>query len=141
MIVGIILLALLATCVAVFLFRLFEIRNGGTGVVVRRLPSGDCQGWRYGVVRYRDESLDFYRLSRLLPGPSLRIDRQAAELETRRQPTPPEFDILAPDSTILTINDGESRYEFALDRGALTAVLAWIESRPPRRARRRSRWT
>ncbi len=32
----------------------------------------------------------------------------------------------------------ERGYEMALDRGALTAFLSWVESRPSPRARRRT---
>ena len=46
------------------------------------------------------------------------------------------------ETVILEINDlsGEVRrsYELALDRGALTAFLSWVESRPSPRARRRT---
>jgi hypothetical protein len=44
--------------------------------------------------------------------------------------------------TVLELRDTDpdSRlgYEMALDRGALTAFLSWLESRPSPRARRRS---
>ena len=35
-------------------------------------------------------------------------------------------------------SDRRRGYELALDRGALTAFLSWLESRPSPRARRRS---
>ena len=35
-----------------------------------------------------------------------------------------------------TTADRRSGYEMALDRGALTAFLSWVESRPSPRARR-----
>jgi hypothetical protein len=37
-----------------------------------------------------------------------------------------------------TTQDTRSGYELALDKGALTAFLSWLESRPSPRARRRS---
>ena len=40
--------------------------------------------------------------------------------------------------TTLERPDRRSGYEMALDRGALTAFLSWLESRPSPRARRRS---
>jgi hypothetical protein len=37
-----------------------------------------------------------------------------------------------------TTPDRRRSYEMALDRGALTAFLSWLESRPSPRARRRT---
>ncbi|WP_041452041.1 DUF2550 domain-containing protein [Hoyosella subflava] len=140
MILLIILLVLLAAFTAVFLIRIVELRSGGTSAVVRVLPSPKSEGWRHGVIRYRDESLDFYRLSRLIPGPSVRLNRQTAEIESRRRPDGGELDLMDSSVTIVGVQAGGTHYEFGFERGALTAFLAWIESRPPRRARRRSRW-
>ncbi|MCW4355188.1 DUF2550 domain-containing protein [Hoyosella sp. YIM 151337] len=140
MILLIILLVLLAAFTAVFLLRIVQIRSGGTAAVVRILPAPQSEGWRHGIIRYRDESLDFYRLSRLLPGPSVRLDRQAAEIESRRRPDGGELDLMDFGVTIVGVRENGEHYEFGFERGALTAFLAWIESRPPRRARRRKRW-
>ena len=60
----------------------------------------------------------------------------------RRAPRGDEFDIMTAEIVILelrdTTQDRRSGYEIALDKGALTALLAWLESRPSPRARRRS---
>ncbi len=135
------ILLLLILAVAAFAYRLFQLRAAGAGAVIRALPAREGLGWRYGVIRYRDEDLHFYRLSRMIPGPSLRIDRQDAEVSARRSPTKGERDLLEPGSTVLRVSVGEDDYEFAFDRDTLTAFLSWLESRPPRRARRRTRWT
>lgn len=136
----IILLALLGIFTAVFLLRIIELRRAGTAAVVRTLSAPKSEGWRHGVIRYRDESLVFYRLSRLVPGPSVKLNRQATEIESRRRPDGGELDLMDASVTIIGVRDGGDRYEFGFERGALTAFQAWIESRPPRRARRRSRW-
>ena len=43
---------------------------------------------------------------------------------------------------VIELNDSSGEqvrgYEMALDRGALTAFLSWVESRPSPRARRRT---
>nr|WP_225443780.1 DUF2550 domain-containing protein [Lolliginicoccus lacisalsi] len=135
------ILLLLILAVAAFAYRLVQLRAAGAGAVIRALPAKEGLGWRYGVIRYRDEDLNFYRLSRMIPGPSLRIDRQDAEVSERRAPTKGERDLLDPGSTVIRGSVGEDDYEFAFDRDTLTAFLSWLESRPPRRARRRTRWT
>ncbi len=38
------------------------------------------------------------------------------------------------DIVILEVQDGASSFEIALDSGALTAFLSWIESRPSDRS-------
>ena len=51
-----------------------------------------------------------------------------------------ESDIMTDQTVVLELLDtGDDRrhgYEMALDRGALTAFLSWVESRPSPRARR-----
>ena len=64
------------------------------------------------------------------------------EIVARRAPRGDEFDIMTDEIVVLelrdTTQDRRSGYELALDRGALTAFLSWLESRPSPRARRRS---
>lgn len=133
----IILIALFAVLVAVFLFRLHEIRQGGTPVVVRKLPASPGQGWHHGVLRYRDTSVVFYRLTSLLPGPSNRISRQSIDVGARRAPIPAESDIIEGDVLIVEVSDGADRFEVALERRSITAFLSWVESRPSGRSQRR----
>ncbi|XGU21614.1 DUF2550 domain-containing protein [Rhodococcus sp. 3Y1] len=98
--------------------------------------SGDS-GWRHGIIRYGESTFVFFKLSSLRPGPDSRIDRQGIEVESRRSPSGTEFDIMSDDIVVVKVNDGSSAYEIALDSGALTAFLSWVESRPDGRARRR----
>ncbi|MDV3206239.1 MAG: DUF2550 domain-containing protein [Rhodococcus ruber] len=117
MIVLIVLVILLAVAVAAFLYRLLTLRGGGTAAILRRLPNGAGAGWRHGVIRYGERTLVFYKLSSLRPGPDSRLARQGVE-----------------DIVILEVQDGASSFEIALDSGALTAFLSWIESRPSDRS-------
>ncbi|MFE4504042.1 DUF2550 domain-containing protein [Rhodococcus sp. NPDC056743] len=137
MTVLIILVVLLAVLVAAFLYRLVILRRGGTAALLRVLPSPGDSGWRHGIIRYGESSCVFFKLSSLRPGPDSRVDRQGIEVESRRSPSGTEFDIMSDDIVVLRVRDGESNYEIALDSGALTAFLSWVESRPDGRARRR----
>ena len=60
------------------------------------------------------------------------------EISDRRAPRGDEFDIMTDATVVLELRDTGGRgYEIALDRGALTAFLSWVESRPSPRARPR----
>jgi hypothetical protein len=64
------------------------------------------------------------------------------EVVSRRAPRGDEFDIMTDEIVVLELRDAtqdrRSGYELAFDKGALTAFLSWLESRPSPRARRRS---
>ncbi|MFF0815667.1 DUF2550 domain-containing protein [Rhodococcus sp. NPDC003318] len=136
MIVLFILVALLAVLVAAFVYRLVVLRRGGTAAILRSLPAGHGQGWRHGIIRYGEESLVYFKLSSLRPGPDSRISRQSIELGARRSPADTEYDIMTDEIVIVEVHDGERTFEFALDRGAMTAFLSWVESRPSGRSLR-----
>lgn len=134
MILLIILLVLLAGLVAAFLYRLVVLRKGGTAAILRENPAEADSGWRHGLIRYGESTLVFFKLSSLRLGPDSRISRQGIEVESRRTPVGSEFDIMTEEIVILSVRDGRRRYEIALDSGALTAFLSWIESRPSGRS-------
>ena len=137
-----VLLVVLLAAVAVLGYRLWKMRQGGTAAILRDAPAVGGHGWRHGVIRYRDEEANFYRLSSVRLWPDRRLNRRGLEVLGRRAPRGDEFDIMTEATVILEISDsgGEGRrsYELALDRGALTAFLSWVESRPSPRARRRT---
>ena len=127
-------------CVSIALsYRLWKLRQvGGTAAILRDVPAVGGHGWRHGVMRYHGGEAGFYRLS------SLRwwLSRRGLEIVSRRSPRGDEFDIMTDEIVVLELRDTylERRrgYEVALDRGALTAFLSWLESRPSPRARRRT---
>lgn len=123
-------------------YRLWKMRHGGTAAILRDTPAVGGHGWRHGVVRYRGDEARFYRLSSLRPWPDRRLSRRGLEVIARRAPRGDEFDIMTDETVVLelldTSADRERGYEMALDRGALTAFLSWVESRPSPRARRRA---
>ncbi|OZD08615.1 hypothetical protein CH275_04020 [Rhodococcus sp. 06-235-1A] len=137
LIVLIILVVLLAGIVAAFAYRLMVLRRGGTAAIMRVLPSDGGNGWRHGIIRYGDNTLVFFKLSSLRPGPDHRLGRQDIHVGERRAPQDTEFDIMTPDIAVLELSDHGKNFEIALDRSALTAFMSWVESRPSGRSRRR----
>ena len=145
MIFMVVLVALLALLVLALGYRLWNLRRGGTAGILRDIPAVGGHGWRHGVVRYHGGEASFYRLSSLRWWPDRRLSRRGLEIISRRAPRGDEFDIMTEAIVILELRDTtlerpdrRSGYELALDRGALTAFLSWLESCPSPRARRRS---
>lgn len=144
MIVMVVLVGVLLLLVLALSYRLVKLRQGGTAAILRDLPAVGGHGWRHGVIRYRGGEAVYYRLSSLRWWPDRRLSRRGIEIVTRRAPRGDEFDIMTDEIVVLELRDTTSErpdrrsgYEIALDRGALTAFLSWLESRPSPRARRR----
>lgn len=140
MMVMVALVSVLLLVVLALSFRLWKMGQGGTPTILRDIPAVGGHGWRHGVIRYRGDEARFYRLSSLRLWPDRRLSRRGLEVVSRRAPRGDEFDIMTDEVVVLEILDptaGQARsYEVALDRGALTAFLSWVESRPSPRARR-----
>ena len=135
--VGVLLLVVLALS-----YRLWKLGQGWTPAILRDTPAIGGHGWRHGVIRYRGEEAHCYQLSSLRLWPDRRLGRRGLEVISRRAPRGDEFDIMTDEIVVLELQDAtgaqDRGYEMALDRGALTAFLSWVESRPSPRARRRT---
>ncbi|BBU21850.1 Protein of uncharacterised function (DUF2550) [Mycobacterium xenopi] len=142
MILMVALVFVLFLAVVALSYRLWKLRQGGTAAILRDTPAIGGQGWRHGVVRYRGGEAVFYRLSSVRWWPDRRLSRRGIEIVSRRSPRGDEFDIMTDEIVVLELHDATQDrrwgYEIALDRGALTAFLSWLESRPSPRARRRA---
>ncbi|WP_066165577.1 DUF2550 domain-containing protein [Gordonia hydrophobica] len=123
------------------MYRLVEVRRAGTPVLLRSLPAEADHGWRHGSVHYGEEALAYYRLSSLRPGPTVSMSRRRIEIVGRRSPVGTELEIMDPRDSIVELaigrTDKAARYELGMSPEVHTAFLSWIESRQPRRARRR----
>ena len=134
---GVLLLIVLA-----LIIRLWNLGQGGMATILRDIPAVGGHGWRHGVLRYRGDEARFYRLSSLRLWPDRRLGRRGLEVVSRRAPRGDEFDLMTEETVVLELLDATADsprgYELALDRGALTAFLSWVESRPSPRSRRRA---
>ena len=140
MMIMIALIGALLLIVPALIIRLWNLGQGGTAAILRDIPAAGGHGWRHGVLRYRGDEAQFYRLSSLRLWPDRRLGRRGLEVIARRAPRGDEFDIMTEETVVLELQDSTGslnrRYEVALDRGALTAFLSWVESRPSPRTRR-----
>jgi len=140
MLIMVALVSLLLLAVAGLGYRLWKLGQGGTPAILRDVPAVGGHGWRHGVIRYRGDEARFYRLSSVRLWPDRRLTRRGLEVLSRRAPRGDEVDIMTDSVVVLELQDvtgTQARgYELALDRNALTAFLAWVESRPSPRARR-----
>ncbi|KAA0103251.1 DUF2550 domain-containing protein [Mycolicibacterium sp. P1-5] len=136
------LVSVLILVVVALTYRLWKLRQGGTAAILRDIPAVGGHGWRHGVIRYRGDEARFYRLSSLRWWPDRRLSRRGLVVISRRGPRGDEFDIMSDAIIVLELHDTTvdrwRGYEMALDRGALTAFLSWVESSPSPRARRRT---
>jgi hypothetical protein len=136
------LIAVLLLIVLALTIRLWNLGQGGMAAILRDLPAVGGHGWRHGVLRYRGDEARFYRLSSLRLWPDRRLGRRGLEVLARRAPRGDEFDLMTEETVVLELLDATADaprgYELALDRGALTAFLSWVESRPSPRSRRRA---
>lgn len=141
MIFMVVLVSVLFLLVAALTYRLWKLRQGGTAAILRDIPAVAGHGWRHGVIRYRGGEAVFYQLSSMRWWPDRRLSRRGIEIVSRRSARGDEFDIMTDETVILELRDSSPDrrrgYEMALDRGALTAFLSWLESRPNERSRRR----
>ncbi|MGH3563476.1 MAG: DUF2550 domain-containing protein [Mycobacterium sp.] len=141
-VVMVLLIGVLLGAVVALSYRLWKLRQGGTAAIMRDIPAVGGHGWRHGVIRYRGGEAAFYRLSSVRLWPDRRLVRRGVEIVSRRPPRGDEFDIMTDEIVVLelrdTTQDRRWGFEIALDRGARTAFLSWLESRPSPRARRRS---
>lgn len=110
-------------------------RNYGTFELSTRVRSHKTgRGWVLGVGRYAGDTLEWFRVFSLRPGPTLRLDRSGITFEGRRQPQGAEVYSLYAGHLIVICHTPDGELEVAMAPEALTGFLAWLEAAPPGRA-------
>lgn len=132
----VVIVLLLAAAVAVLAWGAVRwhgvLKAGGITVALRwRMDQGDV-GWHLGIGRYQGEQFVWFRVLSLRRGPDRVLNRDDLRIAERREPSGPEQYALPASSTVLRCESGTGGgIEIAMDSGALTGFLSWLESAPP----------
>ena len=88
--------------------------------------------WLYGIGRYEDGELRFYRALGWGTRPTRVLRRGQVEVLGRRSPEESENRSLPPTAVIVECRvDGET-FRFAIGESAYTGFVSWLESSAPR---------
>lgn len=120
------------------LWRFASFRAKGSPVIIRPVPAEDGAAWRHGVTKYTDAMVNVYKLRSLRPGADVRFPRNDVEIVSRREPTEVEAGFFDRGLHVVGLEvEGQGNWEIAVDEAGDTALVAWVESSPSRRATRR----
>jgi Protein of unknown function (DUF2550) len=132
-----VLLAMLAVGSLFVRRRLLGRSNGTFECSLRMRPpvrpgaAAAARGWTLGLGRYRDTTVEWFRIFSFSPRPKHTFDRSLTVL-SRRTPSGPEAFAMYGGSVVVSVRlrSGQS-IEMAMTDSALTGFLAWVEAAPP----------
>jgi hypothetical protein len=101
-----------------------------TGTLPMAMRRG--QRWIYGVGRYREGELRFYRALGWGTRPSRVLRRGQVEVLVRRPPLESEASALPPTSVVVECRSSGELVSFAIGESAFTGFVSWLESSAPR---------
>lgn len=116
--------------------RFILLRSKGTQLLLRRLPTKTIHGWRHGIVLYKGQTMQYYKLRSVFPGPDLIINRLDVSITGNRPMEDGEAAFMPAGASIITFKVGEVDYEMATDLHGSMAFHAWVESAPSPRLER-----
>jgi hypothetical protein len=129
---GLIVLVPVLVVVLLVLRRRIISRHGGTfELSVRDLEQPEGRGWVLGLGRYREDSLEWYRIFSPLPVPKRSWRRCDLSLVSQRVPAPAEEYALYAGSVVVTCATPRGDTELAMSSDSLTGLQAWLEAGPP----------
>ncbi len=129
---GLILLVLLFLVAALVLRRRLISRHDGTfELSVRDGSLPDGRGWVLGLGRYREDSLEWYRIFSPLPVPKRSWRRSDLNLVSQRVPRKAEEFALYAGSVVVVCTTPRGETELAMSRSSLTGLQSWLEAGPP----------
>jgi hypothetical protein len=87
--------------------------------------------WHYGVARYADAELHWYRALGLGTRPSRVWQRNELVVVSRRTPEGSELQSLPEAAVIVECKDGDTNPTLALGESAFTGFVSWLEASAP----------
>jgi hypothetical protein len=129
---GAVLLVLLLFGLLLVVRRRVLSRNGGTfELSVRESPHGEGRGWVLGMGRYREDSLEWFRIFSPLPAPRRAWRRNDLELLSQRDPVGAEEFALYAGHVVVGCRTPRGEAELAMSPSSLTGLQSWLEAGPP----------
>jgi hypothetical protein len=129
---GVVLLLIVVFGVLLVVRRRLLARHGGTfelSVRDRDQPPG--RGWVLGIGRYREDSLEWFRIFSPLPIPRQRWERSDLAYLSQRDPDGGEEYSLYAGSVVVVCETADGQVELAMSRQSLTGLQSWLEAGPP----------
>jgi len=107
-------------------------RHGGTfDLSVRDADQPDGRGWVLGLGRYRENSLDWYRIFSPLPVPKRSWRRNDLTFVSQREPRGAEEYALYAGHVVVVCSTPRGDVELAMSPSSLTGLQSWLEAGPP----------
>jgi Protein of unknown function (DUF2550) len=107
-------------------------RHGGTfDLSVRDAGTADGRGWVLGLGRYREDSLDWYRIFSPLPAPKRSWRRNDLTFLSQREPRGAEEYALYAGHVVVVCTTPKGEVELAMSPSSLTGLQSWLEAGPP----------
>jgi hypothetical protein len=129
---GVVLLVIALFGLMLVLRRRVLSRHGGTfDLSVRDAGTSDGRGWVLGLGRYREDSLDWYRIFSPLPVPKRSWRRNDLTFLSRREPRGSEEYALYAGHVVVVCTTPKGEVELAMSPSSLTGLQSWLEAGPP----------
>jgi len=134
LIVPAVVLAVLALLVALVLGSVLIRRS----VLSRGWGSFDCSlrprhhgAWTYGLARYEQDRLDWFRLFSFTLRPTRSLTRARLTILDHRRPTGADGTLLNPDWVLVRCLYDATLLELGMSEPAYNGLATWLESAPP----------
>jgi hypothetical protein len=125
---GVVLGVGLALLVVLFARRLLIARGGTVEVSVRLYRGRRGRGWALGMARFSGDELRWYRLFSFAARPRRILNRKQLSILGRRDPDGTERLALLSGSVVVECATKDGPIELAMDMGAFTGFLSWLEA-------------
>ena len=129
---GVLLLVILLFGLLLVVRRRVLSRKGGTfELSVRESMSAEGRGWVLGMGRYRENSLEWFRIFSPLPGPRRTWRRNDLKVLSQRDPEGAEEFALYAGHVVVVCRTPRGEAELAMSPSSLTGLQSWLEAGPP----------
>jgi hypothetical protein len=129
---GVVLLVILLFGALLVVRRRVLSRHGGTfELSLRESASAEGRGWVLGMGRYRENSLEWFRIFSPVPRPRRTWRRNDLSVLSQRAPEGPEHFSLYAGHVVVVCRTPRGEAEFAMSPSSLTGLQSWLEAGPP----------